>query len=110
MHVSRRVPPRAQDCLPTESKRLRGDPSTRFGQGQLHSRESVRILPALFQSCNAPGVSVSGLLGGVEVIDLTRALAGPYCTVMLADMGAEVIKVEQPGSGDESRGWGPPFV
>jgi formyl-CoA transferase len=53
---------------------------------------------------------VSGLLGGVEVIDLTRALAGPYCTVMLGDLGAEVIKVEQPGSGDESRGWGPPFV
>jgi formyl-CoA transferase len=53
---------------------------------------------------------LSGLLGGVEVIDLTRALAGPYCTVMLGDMGAEVIKVEQPGSGDESRGWGPPFV
>ena len=53
---------------------------------------------------------MSGLLGGVEVIDLTRALAGPYCTVMLADMGAEVVKVEQPGSGDESRGWGPPFV
>jgi formyl-CoA transferase len=53
---------------------------------------------------------VSGLLGGVQVIDLTRALAGPYCTVMLGDMGAEVIKVEQPGSGDESRGWGPPFV
>ena len=53
---------------------------------------------------------MSGLLGGVEVIDLTRALAGPYCTVMLGDMGAEVIKVEQPGSGDESRGWGPPFV
>ncbi|MFN0074459.1 MAG: CaiB/BaiF CoA transferase family protein [Chloroflexota bacterium] len=53
---------------------------------------------------------MSGLLGRVEVIDLTRALAGPYCTVMLGDMGAEVIKVEQPGSGDESRGWGPPFI
>src|SRR5215213_10145926 len=53
---------------------------------------------------------LSGLLCGVEVIDLTRALAGPYCTVMLGDIGAEVIKVEQPGTGDEARGWGPPFI
>ncbi len=46
----------------------------------------------------------------IKVIDLTRALAGPYCTMMLADMGAEVIKVEMPGRGDDSRSWGPPFV
>ncbi len=49
-------------------------------------------------------------LDGIKVIDLSRALAGPYCTMMLADMGAEVIKVEMPGTGDDSRGWGPPFV
>ena len=44
------------------------------------------------------------------VIDLTRALAGPFCTVMLSDLGARVIKVETPDGGDDTRGWGPPFV
>ncbi len=52
----------------------------------------------------------SGPLAGVLVIDLSRALAGPHAAMMLADLGARVIKVETPGSGDDTRGWGPPFV
>jgi crotonobetainyl-CoA:carnitine CoA-transferase CaiB-like acyl-CoA transferase len=49
-------------------------------------------------------------LSSLLVVDLTRVLSGPYCTMLLADMGARVIKVEQPGRGDDTRGWGPPFV
>ncbi len=50
------------------------------------------------------------ILDDILVIDMTQALAGPYCTMLLGDMGAEVIKIEQPGAGDQSRSWGPPFV
>jgi crotonobetainyl-CoA:carnitine CoA-transferase CaiB-like acyl-CoA transferase len=54
--------------------------------------------------------SARGPLDGVLVLDLTRALAGPHAGMMLGDLGARVIKVETPGSGDDSRGWGPPFL
>jgi formyl-CoA transferase/CoA:oxalate CoA-transferase len=49
-------------------------------------------------------------LEGVRVLDLTRAATGPFCTMLLGDLGARIIKIEEPGSGDETRQWGPPFV
>jgi len=49
-------------------------------------------------------------LHGLLVVDLTRVLSGPYCTMLLGDMGARIIKIEQPGRGDDTRAWGPPFV
>jgi formyl-CoA transferase len=52
----------------------------------------------------------NGPLGDILVVDLSRALAGPHATMMLADLGARVVKIESPGHGDDTRGWGPPFV
>ena len=53
---------------------------------------------------------MSMTLDGIRVIELTEALAGPYCAMLLGDLGADVIKVERNAGGDQSRGWGPPFV
>ncbi|MFP4199865.1 MAG: CaiB/BaiF CoA transferase family protein, partial [Clostridia bacterium] len=53
---------------------------------------------------------MGGPLEGVKVLDLSRVLTGPYCSMMLGDLGADVIKVERPDGGDDTRGWGPPWV
>jgi crotonobetainyl-CoA:carnitine CoA-transferase CaiB-like acyl-CoA transferase len=53
---------------------------------------------------------MAGALDGVRILDLTRILAGPICTQLLGDLGADVIKIEKPGAGDDTRGWGPPYV
>ena len=53
---------------------------------------------------------MTGALDGIVVADFSRVLAGPYATMLLADLGATVVKVERPGSGDDTRAWGPPFA
>jgi crotonobetainyl-CoA:carnitine CoA-transferase CaiB-like acyl-CoA transferase len=59
---------------------------------------------------SSPAPSLAAPLSGITVVDLTRVMTGPYATMMLGDLGADVIKIERPGKGDDTRHWGPPFV
>ncbi|MEO7405341.1 MAG: CoA transferase [Burkholderiales bacterium] len=59
---------------------------------------------------SAPTGQAFALLAGARVLDLTTSIAGPYATLLLADMGAEIVKIERPGAGDDTRAWGPPFL
>src|SRR5579862_3714416 len=74
------------------------------------ARVDVRASRRQYPKPEYSSTSMTQPLEGVTVLDLTRVLSGPYCTMLLGDMGARVIKVEQPGKGDDTRGWGPPFV
>ena len=62
------------------------------------------------QATSPPNPVPTGALSHLKVLDLSRVLAGPWCTQMLADLGADVVKVERPGVGDDTRHWGPPFL
>ena len=65
-----------------------------------------RPAPKLVDQSTSPQV----LATGIKVVDMTEALAGPYCAMLLGDLGADVVKVERPGEGDQARSWGPPFL
>lgn len=73
-------------------------------------RRTTFVAAAMYRPFSIAGGCRPGPLDGIRVIDMSRVAAGPYCAMILADMGADVIKVERPVFGDDSRRYGPPFV